>query len=64
LCQNLIKGYGDTHERGLRNFETIFSVFDQEPISGDTAQRIANLRNAALADEDGLQLRETLQRVA
>jgi len=64
LCQNLIKGYGDTHERGLRNFETIFSVFDKEPISGDTAQRIANLRNAALADEDGLQLRETLQHVA
>ena len=64
LCQSLIKGYGDTHERGLRNFETIFSTLDEEKVNAGTAQRIAKLRHAALADEHGDQLRETLQHVA
>lgn len=64
LCQNLIKGYGSTHERGLRNFGTILSVLDQGSVSANTAGRIATLRDAALADEDGTQLRESLLRVA
>jgi indolepyruvate ferredoxin oxidoreductase beta subunit len=64
LCQSLIKGYGATHERGLRNFETIFSTLDEEKVNAGTALRIARLRHAALADEHGDQLRETLQHVA
>lgn len=53
--QRLVKGYGDTHVNGIRNFNTIISVLEQhrEKIS---AQHIAQLREAALADEEGKQL--------
>jgi indolepyruvate ferredoxin oxidoreductase, beta subunit len=64
LCQNLIKGYGDTHARGLSNFELIMTALDGRPASADTAAVVRELRDAALADEDGRQLHETLRRVA
>ena len=28
-CQRLVKGYSDTHERGLRNFETVMAAVDR-----------------------------------
>lgn len=53
--QRLVKGYGDTYVNGIRNFNTVISVLEQhrERIS---AQHIAQLREAALADEEGKQL--------
>ncbi|MFX6040758.1 DUF6537 domain-containing protein, partial [Acinetobacter baumannii] len=27
-CQRLVKGYSDTHVRGLRNYETLMQVVD------------------------------------
>mgnify|MGYP003667197798 FL=1 len=58
-CQRLIKGYGDTHARGMRNFNAIMSVFDQ---SGGKLQaaRVSVLRDAALADEEGETLKKEL----
>lgn len=58
----LIKGYGDTHRKGLANFETIMSevlIVEQKP---DAAQVVKALREAALADEDGERLRSLLAR--
>ncbi|MBL0419230.1 indolepyruvate oxidoreductase subunit beta family protein [Ramlibacter sp. AW1] len=51
-CQRLVKGYGDTHERGLRNFETVMRQVDQLG-AGLAPARLRELREAALADEHG-----------
>ncbi|MGC1300998.1 MAG: indolepyruvate oxidoreductase subunit beta family protein [Caulobacteraceae bacterium] len=50
LCQSLVKGYGDTHARGMRSFDAIMAQADRGTI---TAGRVARLRAAALADEAG-----------
>lgn len=47
----LIKGYGDTHERGLANFARISEV-----AGTIDADAIRTLRDAALKDEDGIAL--------
>jgi len=52
-CQRLVKGYGDTHARGLHNFATIMrSLPDilQRPHSSAIVQA---LREAALKDDEG-----------
>jgi indolepyruvate ferredoxin oxidoreductase beta subunit len=63
-CQNLIKGYGDTHARGVKNFNRIMETMDGRPASSETTSLVAELRTAALADEDGAQLEERLAKVA
>lgn len=63
-CQRLVKGYGDTHERGLRNFDTIVSALDRLRAHGEAASKVRALRDAALADEHGHKLQETLARYA
>jgi len=52
-CQRLVRGYGDTYERGLHNFTRILRA--TRPIIGraDAAATIARWRTAALADERG-----------
>ncbi|PZQ20836.1 MAG: hypothetical protein DI569_14110 [Sphingopyxis macrogoltabida] len=49
-CQRLIKGYGDTFERGLANYERIVARYRA---GGLSARDVARLRGAALADEEG-----------
>ncbi|HEU0204409.1 MAG TPA: indolepyruvate oxidoreductase subunit beta family protein [Burkholderiaceae bacterium] len=61
LCQRLVKGYSDTHERGLRNFETLMAAVDQTGAAMAPAT-LRELREAALADEHGDALRATLAR--
>ena len=63
-CQNLIKGYGDTHTRGVKNFTRIMDALDAHPTTQQTAALVADLRTAALADEDGAKLEESLRQVA
>jgi indolepyruvate ferredoxin oxidoreductase beta subunit len=62
-CQRLVKGYGDTHARGWRNFEALRAAW-QRAGSQLSAATLAELRNAALADEHGLVLQATLKRHA
>jgi indolepyruvate ferredoxin oxidoreductase beta subunit len=50
-CARLLKGYGDTHRRGLRNFNLIFASLVERPTADAAAIRRA--REAALADPDG-----------
>ena len=59
-CQRLVKGYGETHERGLRNFFTLRGTWAQRERLVP-AQTLATLRDAALADEQGLALRAAMQ---
>ncbi|MCE9664044.1 indolepyruvate oxidoreductase subunit beta family protein [Halomonas sp. M5N1S17] len=57
-AQGLVKGYGDTHRRGLASFTTVMEAFERFGEAPDAAARLHQLREAALADEKG----ETLQR--
>lgn len=58
LCQRLIKGYGDTFERGLANYRRIMAACDR---TGMTAARLRTLRDMALKDEDGGALGKALE---
>jgi len=62
-CQRLVKGYGDTHARGLRNFETVMAAVQRAGAALAPAT-VRELRDAALADEQGDQLRALLARHA
>jgi len=59
-CQRLVKGYGDTHARGLRNFETLMHELERN--TAVNAPTLRHLRDEALADESGERLRAALQR--
>jgi indolepyruvate ferredoxin oxidoreductase beta subunit len=61
-CQRLVKGYGDTHARGLKNFETLMGVVDRHRGALAPAT-LSDLRGAALADERGRTLHEQLTRL-
>ena len=55
-CQQVVKGYGQTHANGMKNFTAMMDVVPLLTASSDGAQRLAGLRKAALADEHGAQL--------
>ena len=59
-CQRLVKGYGDTHARGWRNFETLRATWCGS--SRTAPALLAELREAALADEHGRGLQAALRR--
>jgi indolepyruvate ferredoxin oxidoreductase beta subunit len=59
-CANLIKGYGDTHANGWRNFLLVMEQVQSLRNESGVAGRISELRKAALADEDGTKLRAIL----
>lgn len=60
-CQRLVKGYSDTHARGLRHYETLIGTLRSAGRSLAPAT-LRELREAALADEQGLALRAALAR--
>ena len=62
-CQRLVKGYSDTHERGVRNFDTVMAVVQRAGAQLAPAT-LRELRDAALADEHGTKLAATLARHA
>lgn len=63
-CQRLVKGYGDTFERGLQSLERIRQGLAALPPSGRSAAWVAQARSAALADDSGRELSAFLQRPA
>ncbi|AEG92478.1 conserved hypothetical protein [Ramlibacter tataouinensis TTB310] len=62
-CQRLVKGYSDTHARGLRNYETVMEAVQRGGARLAPAT-VRELRDAALADEHGHKLRQALERHA
>ncbi|NLD53846.1 MAG: indolepyruvate oxidoreductase subunit beta family protein [Burkholderiaceae bacterium] len=58
-CQRLVKGYSDTHERGLRNYDAVMAALDRAGGAMAPAT-LRGLRDAALADEQGEKLRAAL----
>ena len=50
-CRRLVKGYSDTHARGLSKFDRVLELADRVSGRPDAADWIRRLREAALADE-------------
>ena len=63
-AQRLVKGYGDTHERGWRNFSALVDKLDELAPRPDAAAVFARLQAAALADEEGKALARELAEIS
>ncbi|MEP7244763.1 MAG: indolepyruvate oxidoreductase subunit beta family protein [Gammaproteobacteria bacterium] len=59
-AQRLVKGYGETHERGWNNFKVLLEQLDVLAARSNGAALLAQLQAAALADEDGQALEREL----
>jgi len=59
-ARNLVRGYGDTHERGRERFDALMAVLPQVAGLADAATRLAALRKAAQADESGAELNRAI----
>ncbi|MCV2888773.1 indolepyruvate oxidoreductase subunit beta family protein [Ruegeria aquimaris] len=62
-CRRLIKGYSDTHARGLSKFDLVMAGADLVAGRADAADWVRRLREAALQDEEGKVLDGALQTV-
>lgn len=67
-CARLIKGYGDTHARGLANYRTIEAKLIRPALAGHiplerAADAVASARTAALVDPEGESLAKCLAEI-
>jgi len=67
-CARLIKGYGDTHARGLLNYRTIEAKLIRPALMGHipserAADAVASARTAALVDPEGESLAKCLAEI-
>jgi len=67
-CARLIKGYGDTHTRGLSNYRAVEARVIRPALAGQiptarAADAIASARTAALVDPDGESLAKCLAEI-
>ncbi len=54
--RRLVKGYSDTHERGMSKFSRVMDMLDRVAARDDAATCMREMREAALADEEGAAL--------
>jgi indolepyruvate ferredoxin oxidoreductase, beta subunit len=67
-CARLIKGYGDTHARGLANYVTIETRIMRPALAGRiplarAVDAVASARTAALVDPEGESLARCLDAI-
>jgi indolepyruvate ferredoxin oxidoreductase beta subunit len=67
-CARLIKGYGDTHKRGVANYRTIETRVIRPALAGEilaprAADAVASARTAALVDPEGESLARCLAEI-
>ena len=62
-CRRLVKGYSDTHARGLSKFDRVLSALPLLEGREDAADWLRRLRETALADEKGAGLDGALRTV-
>jgi indolepyruvate ferredoxin oxidoreductase beta subunit len=62
-CRRLVKGYSDTHARGLSKFDRVMAAAAKLDGRPDAADWVRRLREAALKDEDGTALSGTIKTV-
>jgi indolepyruvate ferredoxin oxidoreductase beta subunit len=60
----LVKGYGDTHERGRQKYETLMALIPVLRARGNAAAELAGLRKAAMADESGEGLKKAVAAIS
>ena len=63
-CRRLIKGYSDTHARGLSKYDRVLSALPMLEGRADAADWLRRLRDVALMDERGDALDGALKTVA
>jgi indolepyruvate ferredoxin oxidoreductase beta subunit len=63
-CRRLIKGYSDTHARGEAKYDKVIAALPLLENRADGADWIRRLREAAMLDENGVQLDGALKTVA
>lgn len=63
-AQRLVKGYGETHDRGRRNFLTLVGQLEFLAARSDGAALLSRLQEAALADEEGHSLAREIAALA
>jgi len=63
-CRRLVKGYSDTHARGLSKFDRVMGAIPQLARRDDGAAWLRRLRQAALMDEQGIALDGALKTIA
>jgi len=56
MCPRLLKGYGDTHARGSRNFAAVMGAISALRMRPNAAEGLRRLTDAALADDTGEKL--------
>jgi indolepyruvate ferredoxin oxidoreductase beta subunit len=61
--RRLVKGYSDTHARGQSKFDRVMAAATKLEGRPDAAQWVRRLREAALRDEDGIELMGALKTV-
>ncbi|WP_127596957.1 indolepyruvate oxidoreductase subunit beta family protein [Nitratireductor alexandrii] len=62
-CRRLIKGYSDTHQRGLSKFDRVLATVPLLAPRDDGGDWLRRLREAALKDEDGSALDGAIETV-
>jgi indolepyruvate ferredoxin oxidoreductase beta subunit len=62
-CRRLVKGYSDTHARGLSKFDRVTGAVSLLRGRPDAANWLRRLREAALKDEEGRALDDALRTV-
>lgn len=62
-CQQLVKGYGETFERGLGRYRAIREALPTLRGGSDPSSAVRELRDAALADEEGREFEAALARL-
>jgi len=63
-CRRLVKGYSDTHARGLSKFDKVMAAVPLLAARDDGAAWLRRLRQAALLDEQGIALGGALKTIA
>lgn len=63
-ARRLVKGYSDTHSRGLSKFDRVMSALPMLVARDDGADWMKRLRQAALLDENGIALDGALKTIA
>lgn len=62
-CRRLVKGYSDTHSRGLSKFDRVMTAAKRLEGRDDAALWVRRLREAALKDEEGAALDGALKTI-
>ena len=55
-CPRMVKGYGDTHAQGEKNYQAVMAALPKLRGKSDAASRLRRFREAALADDAGEKL--------